>query len=216
MPGKFFRLYLTVPAGAKRSGRILPSPPLLSSEMLWRHSILAVVRPPISRHLRTIVLACLFSTVRGLFATRRGFEAESSNSPPIPIVFRRSKEFFSLRLSSVPSSTILIIIEEGNFCRKIVECDHTINLNTINADTVDDSRYTPSFRSIDDASFSFQHYEYGYDQIRFYFWKFYSIASLPLRSTILHQEVERIRRIILSFASPVILFSLGKKARLST
>lgn len=54
--------------------------------------------------------------------------------------------------------------------------------------------------------FSFQRYEYGYDQIRFYFWKFYSIASLPLRSTILHQEVEQIRRIILSFASPVILF----------
>lgn len=87
---------------AIRSHPSFSSPPFrASSEKLWRHSILAVVRPPISRHLRTVVLACFFSTVR-VEAWLRGW-SESSNLASIPIVFCWLIGFSSLRLSPVPS-----------------------------------------------------------------------------------------------------------------
>lgn len=49
---------------------------------------------------------------------------------------------------------------------------HDKFMQTINADTVDDSRYTPSSRSLDSNMVT----------MRLYFWKFYSITSFNLAS----------------------------------
>lgn len=97
---------------AIRSHPSFPSPPF-QRKALTSLDLGCGQAADFARHLRTIVLVCLFSTRRGLF------EKASTNLPSIPIVLSRLISLFSsLRLLSVPLLYKFFV----------EKCDHTINL----------------------------------------------------------------------------------------
>lgn len=139
---------------AIRSHPSFPSPPF-QRKALTSLDLGCGQAADFARHLRTIVLACFFSTRRGLF------EKASTNLPSIPIVLSRLISLFSsLRLSSVPLLYKFFV----------EKCDHTINL----------CRRLMQTRSM--IHVTHLRLDSNMVTMRLYFWKFYSITSFNLAS----------------------------------